>query len=313
MPLEQRRAGMPAGLARLIMRLLQKRPADRPQSADEVLAALEAVGTPAEGTATVTVRHHPARRGRWLAAAAVVAAALVLSLAWFGARPRHLSTDPQVVAIAPFRVTGADSSLSYLREGMVDLLATKLGGTSSLRPADPRTVFAAWGRTGRRAGEREADAIRIAGEVGAGRLVQGEVVGSGQSLTVSARIIDVAGGATSAQATVEGPWTACRGWSTGSRPACWPSALGRRSSGSKRSPARRSRPAGVPRRRGAASARRVQGRQPDSGTRRRWIRRSRSPGSARCGRQNGTAKTRRLRGASGPTGIGCPAATWRCW
>ena len=205
-PVEQRRAGLPAGLARLIMRLLQKRPADRPQSADEVLAALEAVGTPAEGTATVAVRHQPARRGRWLAAGGVVAAALVLSLAWFGARPRHLSTDRQVVAIAPFRVTGADSSLSYLREGMVDLLATKLGGTSSLRPADPRTVLAAWGRTGRGAGELgEADAIRIAGEVGAGRLVEGEVVGSGHSLTVSARIIDVAGGATSAQATVEGP------------------------------------------------------------------------------------------------------------
>ena len=45
-PVEQRRAGLPAGLVRLVMRLLQKRPADRPQSADEVLAALEAVGTP---------------------------------------------------------------------------------------------------------------------------------------------------------------------------------------------------------------------------------------------------------------------------
>jgi serine/threonine protein kinase len=204
MPVEQRRVGLPPVLARLIMRLLQKRAADRPQSANEVLAALEAVGTPAEGTATVAVRHNPTGRGRWLAAAAV--AALVLSLAWFGARPRHLSADRQVVAIAPFRVTGADSSLSYLREGMVDLLATKLGGTSGLRPTDPRTILAAWGRTGRRAGELgEADAIRIAGAVGAGRLVQGEVVGSGRALTVSARIIDVASGATNAQATAEGP------------------------------------------------------------------------------------------------------------
>ena len=205
-PVEQQRAGLPAGLARLIMRLLQKRPADRPQSADEVLAALEAVGTHAESTATVAIRRHPAHRGTWLAVGGGVAAALVLSLTWFSARPRHLTTDRQVVAIAPFRVTGADSSLSYLREGMVDLLATKLGGTSSLRPTDPRTVFAAWGRTGRRVGELgEADAIRIAGEVGAGRLVHGEVVGSSHSLTLSARMIDLAGGATRVQATVEGP------------------------------------------------------------------------------------------------------------
>jgi serine/threonine-protein kinase len=203
---EQRRANLPAGLARLIMGLLQKRPADRPQNADEVLVALEAVGTPSEGTATVAVRHRPARRGRWLAAGGVVAAGLVLSLAWFGARPRHGSTNRQVVAIAPFRVAGADSSLSYLREGMVDLLATKLGGTASLRPADPRTVLAAWGQTGAGAGElREADAIRIASEVGAGRLVEGEVVGGGRALTVNARIIDVPGGGTSAQASAEGP------------------------------------------------------------------------------------------------------------
>ena len=41
-----------------------------------------------------------------------------------------------MVAIAPFRVTAGDSSLGYLREGMVDLLATKLSGTAALRPTD---------------------------------------------------------------------------------------------------------------------------------------------------------------------------------
>ena len=196
-PLEQRRAGVPAGLARLIMRLLQKRPSDRPQSADEVLAALESIGTPAEGTATVAVRHHPARRGRWLAAGGVVAAALVLSLAWLGGRPRHVSHRP------PGRRDRALPrhrrrllALAYLREGMVDLLATKLGGTTSLRPADPRTLLAAWGQAARGAGELgESDAMRIAGEVGAGRLVRGRGRREAAArLTVSARIIDVAGG-----------------------------------------------------------------------------------------------------------------------
>jgi serine/threonine-protein kinase len=205
-PLEQRRPSVPAGLARLIMRLLHKRASDRPQSADEVLAVLEAAGTPAEGTATVAVRTpEPARRGRWLAAGGVVAAALVLSLAWFGARPRHVTTSRQVVAIAPFRVSGADSSLAYLREGMVDLLATKLSGTANLRPADPRTLLAAWSRGGRGGSEpAESEAMRVAGEVGAGRLVEGEVVGTGRRLTVNARILDVPGGSTSARASAEG-------------------------------------------------------------------------------------------------------------
>jgi serine/threonine-protein kinase len=214
-PLEQRRASVPPALARLVMRLLQKRPADRPQSADEVVAALESVATPAEGTATgtvpaptaptVAVRNEPARRGRWLAAGGMVAAALVLSLAFLGGRSRPPATDSRVVAIAPFRVSGADSSLRYLREGLVDLLATKLAGTTTLRPADPRTLLLAWGKAAGGDGDLgEQDALRVAGAVGAGRLVEGEVVGTGGRLTVSARIVDVPGGTTRARATAEG-------------------------------------------------------------------------------------------------------------
>jgi serine/threonine-protein kinase len=188
------------------MRLLHKRPADRPQTADEVLVALESIGTPAEGTGTVPVRREMARRGRWLAVGGVVAAVLALSLAFLGGRrPRPPVTDGRVVAIAPFRVGGADSSLRYLREGMVDLLAAKLGGTTSLRPADPRTLLLAWAKAAGGAGDLpEQDAVVVAGAVGAGRLVQGEVVGAGGRLTMSARIIDVPGGTTRVRATAEG-------------------------------------------------------------------------------------------------------------
>jgi hypothetical protein len=66
-------------------------------------------------------------------------------------------------------------------------------------------LLAAWGQAARGGGDlRESDAVRLAGEVGAGRLVEGEVVGTGSRLTVSARIIDVPGGATTARATAEG-------------------------------------------------------------------------------------------------------------
>ena len=46
--------------------------------------------------------------------------------------------------------------------------------------------------------------MRVAGEVGAGRLVQGEIVGTGRRLTVSARILDVPAGTISARASAEG-------------------------------------------------------------------------------------------------------------
>ena len=115
------------------------------------------------------------------------------------------SLDRSVIAIAPFRVTGADSSLGYLREGMVDLLATKLSGTAALRPADPRTLLAAWTRAARGATEvPEDDAVRVAVALGAGRMVEGEVVGSRGRVSLSARIVDVPSGSVRARATAEG-------------------------------------------------------------------------------------------------------------
>ena len=149
-PVERRRPAVSPTLARVIASLLAKRAADRPQRAEEVIAALQAVTTPAlEPTVPSPVpRPAPevARRGRWLVAGGVVALVLALSVAWLSNREKPAKVDRGVIAIAPFRVSGADSSLAYLREGMVDLLAAKLSGTSDLRPADPRTLLSKWAR-----------------------------------------------------------------------------------------------------------------------------------------------------------------------
>src|SRR5207237_1313485 len=49
-PVTQHRDSVPPALAALIMRCLAKHPADRPQTADEILVQLEAVATPTGGT-----------------------------------------------------------------------------------------------------------------------------------------------------------------------------------------------------------------------------------------------------------------------
>src|SRR2546428_7102181 len=48
-PVTQHRATVPPALAALIMRCLAKHPADRPQSAEELLGQLEAMATPTGG------------------------------------------------------------------------------------------------------------------------------------------------------------------------------------------------------------------------------------------------------------------------
>jgi serine/threonine protein kinase len=195
-PLRDRRPALSPALAGLVMRLLEKRPADRPQSADELLALLESasVATTAAPTIPVTPVPKPRtegpRRGRWLVAGGVATLALILVIASLSNRERPVKMDRGLVAVAPFRVSGADSSLGYLREGMVDLLAAKLSGTEGIRAADPRGVLAAWRRIAGPTGDLpERDAMGVATRVGAGRLIQGDVVGTRQQITINAAIL----------------------------------------------------------------------------------------------------------------------------
>ena len=212
-PLAARRPAAPPALAELVMRLLAKRPADRPQSAEDVAREAEAALTPAAGTATVRVAVPEAagpvasgsRRVLWMAAGAVAAITVVFTVAALVNRQRPVKVEARVVAVAPFRVSAADSSLAYLREGIVDLLAAKLSGTTTLRAADPRTFLNSWRRAAGGGDLPEASALALAAGLGAGRLVEGEVVGSRASLTINAALLDAPGGSVRARASVEGP------------------------------------------------------------------------------------------------------------
>jgi Tol biopolymer transport system component len=75
--LKSHRPGMPDGLAHLVMRALERRPADRWQSAGEMLARLEPFVTPSEGRRRISPGH--GRRG--MLAAAVAGGLLLVVLA----------------------------------------------------------------------------------------------------------------------------------------------------------------------------------------------------------------------------------------
>jgi eukaryotic-like serine/threonine-protein kinase len=211
-PVATRRPAVPSNLAALVMRLMEKRPADRPQDADEVVRALNAVTHPEQVAAEARTRvvatpsAAPAHRGRWLVAGAAGAVMLaVVAAAVLKRHPPPIGVDAQLVAVAPFRVTGADSGVSYLREGMVDLLSATMSGTSDFRTADPRAVVNAWRRAEKSRPElSESEAISEAARVGAGRLVLGEAVGTRSHVTLNAALLEVPGGKTRVRASVEG-------------------------------------------------------------------------------------------------------------
>jgi tRNA A-37 threonylcarbamoyl transferase component Bud32 len=119
-PVESRRPAVPSMLATLVNECLAKRPADRPQSATEVLHVLDAIGTPSGGTAPTTAVRvgpvHPSVAGgrRWLLFAAlaavvtlVVAGALLLRPAAYAPVSSLAGPTPVQPALTP---TPADSA-----------------------------------------------------------------------------------------------------------------------------------------------------------------------------------------------------------
>ena len=101
-PVERRRPAVPPMLATLVKECLAKRPADRPQTAAEVMHVLDAIATPSGGTAATTAVRLPVgaqaeRRGRkWPLLPSAVA---LMTLLWGGVL--WLGRTPSVAGPAP--------------------------------------------------------------------------------------------------------------------------------------------------------------------------------------------------------------------
>ena len=148
----------------------------------------------------------PRHPRRWVAIAAGIAVAVVaaaLALQRWSTPAIH--PDTRLVAVVPFRIASSDSSLAYLHEGMVDLFAAKLNGEAGPRSVDPRSTLRLWRAAAEgRADLPEAEVLRLARRLGAGRLLTGSVIGTSERLVLSAAVLDVATGRTQLQATVDG-------------------------------------------------------------------------------------------------------------
>jgi len=199
-PILNRRASTPPALAELIMRCLEKRPGDRPQSAAEVERVLVTLATtPSGGTApTTATRSAPVRTTAFRRLGLPVGGAIVLVAAvatFIAGREPAAPLDNNVIAVAPFRVS-ADPSLAYLREGMLDLLAANLTGEGGPRATDPRASLAAWRQAGGDEREiTEEESRALARRLGAARVLLGSVVGSGSRIVITASVIGTADGA----------------------------------------------------------------------------------------------------------------------
>lgn len=144
-PVERSRPAIPPALAQLVMRSLEKHPADRPQSAAEVVAALNAISTPG-GTAPhspaavsvevpVTAATSVARRRRspWAVSFAVgVLLAVTLGGVWMWRLNAAPALSGRRVGVLPFQNLTGSAEFDHVGRIAADWLTQSMAQVDSL-------------------------------------------------------------------------------------------------------------------------------------------------------------------------------------
>ncbi len=186
--LDRRRRGIPIVLANLVMRCLAKRPADRPQSAAELVTMLDSVAS----TSGAGAPYKPAQRSflRPLLIALPVLALLGAG-AWYALdRSSETAAEaPKSVAVLPFVNLGGGQSDEYFSDGITDELTSALARIKGLRVASRSSAFSFKGKP-------DLDARSIGKTLNVGTVLEGIVRRSGDRLRVSAQLTSTADGLT---------------------------------------------------------------------------------------------------------------------
>jgi TolB-like protein/DNA-binding winged helix-turn-helix (wHTH) protein len=151
----------------------ESEPAAGPELVDEDLATSTSVAT----------SHRPWnwKIGNWQIAGLVAAAALaagVLSLALLYRHP-----DADSVAVLPFTNASGDANTDYLSDGITESLIGNLAHVPQLKVKSRSSVFRYKGK--------DVDAQKAGNELGVSALVSGRVTSRGDSIEVSAELINV--------------------------------------------------------------------------------------------------------------------------
>ena len=133
--LSRRRPSVSPELSNLIARCLEKRPADRPQSAADVVRSLDAISvssgdrTPYAGL--VAQKRRPANRMVAYVAAATVVASLAVGFAYYVATLSSSKNAHPMIAVLPFENLGAAGD-EYFAEGISEEITGRLSHISGI-------------------------------------------------------------------------------------------------------------------------------------------------------------------------------------
>ena len=192
-PVTKRRQSVPASFNTLVMRCLEKKPADRWQSAEELLPQLEALATPSGGmTPTDTLpisAARPARRNLFVAGGAAIAALVlvvtslwVISSRWGGAGEPVSERIPMAVLVFDARDSSADAE--SFSEGIAEDVGTQLSKMSGFAVKAHASA--------RRLSPDTMSYAAIAQRLQVDYLVHGNWSRAGEDVRITVRLIDPA-------------------------------------------------------------------------------------------------------------------------
>ncbi|MEP6692387.1 MAG: protein kinase [Gemmatimonadaceae bacterium] len=205
-PIETLRADVPAALAALVLRRAERDPDDRPQTAAEILTALEdpAVISGAFATPSITTITRPKRRRAVLAAG--IAAAVAALAAGATMLARHPAATPATgapvtaaatataaapahsIAVLPLVNIGRDSDDEYFADGMTEELTSKLNKVRGVRVASRTAAVSTRGRA--------TSVAELGRALNVATLLEGTVQRDRGRIRLTARLVNVADGFT---------------------------------------------------------------------------------------------------------------------
>ncbi|MEO7457974.1 MAG: protein kinase [Gemmatimonadaceae bacterium] len=184
---ETLRADVPATLARLVAQCLAKDPAQRPQSAREILEVLDRVTTSRGSRASLDLMSSPGRSWKLAAwAGGVLVALVVAGMAW--SRFSSHSGAPRTLAVMPFANIGGDSAQEYFSDGIAVDLTNALSKVAGLQVTSRSLAFAFKGKP--------IDVRAVGRQLGVDALLEASVQRVGARLRVTAQLTRTADGVT---------------------------------------------------------------------------------------------------------------------
>ena len=190
-PIINRRPALPPWLADLVMKCLEKRPADRPQNASELVRALQ---SPEHVTTGGGIRPPATGRTRLIRLAAaggalvvVIAAIALLVLPGDRLGSSDASQEIQSVAVMPLVNVGGSKEDEYFSDGMADELANVLSKIPGLRVASRTSAHSFKGR-------KDVNVAEIGRALNVQAVLEGTVRRAGGRLRVTGQLTSVRDG-----------------------------------------------------------------------------------------------------------------------